>query len=308
MVALPLVALVFVVVLSSGSAAANDVCTGHRCDTAACPCGCECGTAADPGLCFVPTASAAAVAAAAVTSPPAAGATGLAVNGLSPRDMASSPFPRDGPFVLSWAPPLPSTGVGLGTASATNSTTSTTSTISTTGTTGSTNSACRRSVEIHVAAEGALGWTSRFIVPDTESSFLLPATLTASFAEDATYQFRVVHWVSAASASSTSASSTSASSTVALAAISDTVVFDVAPSAAAMANATWIGGGSELRADWLLGAPARTRSSSTAAAAAVVVVRARAYMSGLGLADLFINGAKVGDHVCDPGEAVFDRK
>ena len=30
------------------------VCQGHRCDTAACPCGCECGTAADPGLCFVP--------------------------------------------------------------------------------------------------------------------------------------------------------------------------------------------------------------------------------------------------------------
>ena len=288
----PLIALVFVIVLSSGTAAANDVCTGHRCDTAACPCGCECGTAADPGLCYVPTASAAAAAAATVASPLAAGATGLAVNGLSPRDMASSPFPRDGPFVLSWAPPLPS--VGDGTASSTNSHNST----------GSTNSACRRSVEIHVAAEGALGWTSRFVVPDTESSFLLPATLTASFAEDATYQFRVVHWASAASASSTSASST-----VVLAAVSDTVVFDVAPSPAAMANATWIGGGSELRADWLLDAPARTRSSSsTAAAAVVVVVRARAYMSGLGLADLFINGAKVGDHVCDPGEAVFDRK
>ena len=31
-----------------------DVCTGHRCDTAACPCGCECGSPTDPGLCFVP--------------------------------------------------------------------------------------------------------------------------------------------------------------------------------------------------------------------------------------------------------------
>mmetsp|Transcript_4674 Transcript_4674/g.9477 ORF Transcript_4674/g.9477 Transcript_4674/m.9477 type:complete len:129 (+) Transcript_4674:31-417(+) len=33
---------------------AGDVCSGHRCDKEACPCGCECGTAADPGLCYVP--------------------------------------------------------------------------------------------------------------------------------------------------------------------------------------------------------------------------------------------------------------
>ena len=32
----------------------ESVCQGQRCDTAACPCGCECGTSADPGLCFVP--------------------------------------------------------------------------------------------------------------------------------------------------------------------------------------------------------------------------------------------------------------
>merc|ERR1711959_127589 len=31
-----------------------NVCTGHRCDNAACPCGCECGTSDDPGLCYVP--------------------------------------------------------------------------------------------------------------------------------------------------------------------------------------------------------------------------------------------------------------
>jgi len=30
------------------------VCLGKRCDTAACPCGCECGTDEDPGLCYVP--------------------------------------------------------------------------------------------------------------------------------------------------------------------------------------------------------------------------------------------------------------
>jgi len=43
-------ALLFMVSLVS----ADDTCSGQRCDTAACPCGCECGTATDPGLCFVP--------------------------------------------------------------------------------------------------------------------------------------------------------------------------------------------------------------------------------------------------------------
>ena len=36
------------------NAAPNDVCAGKRCDTSACPCGCECGTASDPGACFDP--------------------------------------------------------------------------------------------------------------------------------------------------------------------------------------------------------------------------------------------------------------
>jgi len=40
-----------------GVASADDACHGHRCDTSACPCGCECGTADDPGLCFVPEAA-----------------------------------------------------------------------------------------------------------------------------------------------------------------------------------------------------------------------------------------------------------
>lgn len=39
---------------------ADDVCKGHRCDTAACPCGCECGTKDNPGLCYVPEPSLAA--------------------------------------------------------------------------------------------------------------------------------------------------------------------------------------------------------------------------------------------------------
>ena len=37
------------------AASATDVCSGQRCDTAACPCGCECGTPTDPGLCFAPS-------------------------------------------------------------------------------------------------------------------------------------------------------------------------------------------------------------------------------------------------------------
>lgn len=34
--------------------AAEDPCGGNRCDTQACPCGCECGNDHDPGLCYVP--------------------------------------------------------------------------------------------------------------------------------------------------------------------------------------------------------------------------------------------------------------
>ena len=43
-------------VASSGSQAmrAENPCGGHRCDTEACPCGCECGNATDPGVCYVP--------------------------------------------------------------------------------------------------------------------------------------------------------------------------------------------------------------------------------------------------------------
>lgn len=36
------------------SSIAPATCTGHRCDHIACPCGCECGTDKDPGLCFSP--------------------------------------------------------------------------------------------------------------------------------------------------------------------------------------------------------------------------------------------------------------
>lgn len=32
----------------------DDLCVGHRCDTDACPCGCECGNSHDSGVCYVP--------------------------------------------------------------------------------------------------------------------------------------------------------------------------------------------------------------------------------------------------------------
>eukprot|EP00929_Paragymnodinium_shiwhaense_P041519 TRINITY_DN21554_c0_g1_i1.p1 TRINITY_DN21554_c0_g1~~TRINITY_DN21554_c0_g1_i1.p1 ORF type:complete len:399 (-),score=57.38 TRINITY_DN21554_c0_g1_i1:86-1282(-) len=35
-------------------ATSEDPCTGHRCDSGACPCGCECGNSSDPGVCYVP--------------------------------------------------------------------------------------------------------------------------------------------------------------------------------------------------------------------------------------------------------------
>ena len=34
----------------------------------------------------------------------------------------------------------------------------------------------------------------------------------------------------------------------------------------------------------------------------------RAYASGLGAFELHVNGRKVGDHVMDPGQSVYDRK
>ena len=71
--------------------------------------------------------------------------------------------------------------------------------------------------------------------------------------------------------------------------------FDVAPDAAAWVGSDWIGGGSELRMDWRL-------------SSASPIVRARAYAAGLGAFELFVNGEKVGDHLMDAGQAVWDEK
>ena len=42
--------------LSFAWAEPASVCDNRRCDSGACPCGCECGTDADPGLCYAPPA------------------------------------------------------------------------------------------------------------------------------------------------------------------------------------------------------------------------------------------------------------
>jgi alpha-L-rhamnosidase len=75
---------------------------------------------------------------------------------------------------------------------------------------------------------------------------------------------------------------------------SEETSFDTAPPASVWAGAAWIGGGSELRTD--VSIPPGTIKS------------ARAYASGVGVMELHLNGAKVGDHYCDPGEAVYDQK
>jgi len=106
--------------------------------------------------------------------------------------------------------------------------------------------------------------------------FELPPTLTQQFQPGATFSWKVRLWDG-------TAWGLYASST-----------FDTAPSADAWAGSSWIGGGSELRADLVL--PPSP------------VVRARAYCSGVGAMELHLNGEKVGDHILDPGEAVYDEK
>lgn len=172
----------------------------------------------------------------AVGAAPGTAPTDLTVNGLLEHDAASSPFPRDGPFVLSWS---------LAAVSMTSS------------------------LQLQIAEESAPTWTP-FVVPTGDSSFALPANLTSTFMPDTTYRWRVL----AGDSSSPAA------------------FFDVAPADATFDSATWIGGASEVQANW-------TPPSS--------LVRARAYVAGLGLAELLINGVKVGDHIADPGEAVYDQ-
>ena len=194
----------------------------------------------------------------------AAAAVELAINGLTSRDAPFSPFPRDGPFVLSWD------GVG-------------------------------GVVEVQLVDEWSefpakdggerrpprparcppVVWTSGSVFGQNITSLTLPLAATALFVGDASYTFRVRLWQSDSAGLS--------------AAWSPAMRFDVAPDAVAWADSDWIGGGSELRTDW--------RLSSTSP-----IVRARAYAAGLGAFELFVNGKKVGDHLMDAGQAVWDEK
>lgn len=107
---------------------------------------------------------------------------------------------------------------------------------------------------------------------------ILPETLTQRFAPGATFEWKVrlkdgpsAPWSEYATGS-----------------------FDTTPPASAWRNSSWIGGGSELRADFAL-PPDKN------------VARARAYATGVGAFELHLNGEKVGDHILDPGEAVYDQ-
>eukprot|EP00038_Savillea_parva_P007047 m.167528 g.167528 ORF g.167528 m.167528 type:complete len:1197 (+) comp12839_c0_seq1:59-3649(+) len=118
-------------------------------------------------------------------------------------------------------------------------------------------------------------WTSGDVTSNA-SSFELPSEAMALLTDGHTYALRV--------RVRTSGGGASPWSTV--------TFFDTAPSSSAWAKASWIGGGSELRSN--LSLPSQP-------------IRARAYVTGVGVSELWINGAKVGNHYLDPGEAVYDQ-
>eukprot|EP00656_Telonema_subtile_P015269 TRINITY_DN17984_c0_g1_i2.p1 TRINITY_DN17984_c0_g1~~TRINITY_DN17984_c0_g1_i2.p1 ORF type:complete len:1040 (-),score=151.32 TRINITY_DN17984_c0_g1_i2:119-3238(-) len=122
--------------------------------------------------------------------------------------------------------------------------------------------------------EGALEWS--VLTASSSSSLVLPAEVTQRFRPLGRYAWRV-------SLHSNSSSEPSAPARL-----------DISPSEDQWANASWIGGGSQLRTDWEL--PAGSLSQATA------------YVSGVGAFEFHVNGKKVGDHFSDPGEAVFDQK
>eukprot|EP01043_Picozoa_sp_COSAG02_P048115 COSAG02_NODE_4691_length_5089_cov_3.712425_1_plen_1144_part_00 len=193
----------------------------------------------------------------------AAAAVELAINGLTSRDAPFSPFPRDGPFVLSWDvggvvevelvdewSEFPAAKDGGG-----------------------------RRPPRPARCPPVVWTTSGSAFGQNATSLTLPSAATAQFVGDASYAFRVRLSDSAGLS----------------AAWSPAMRFDVAPDAAAWAGSDWIGGGSELRTDWRL-------------SSASPIVRARAYAAGLGAFELFVNGEKVGDHLMDAGQAVWDEK
>lgn len=144
--------------------------------------------------------------------------------------------------------------------------------------TGSLSGECTALTDTDCGGTTPLTWSSG--ETDSNASMLiLPETLTQRFAPGATFEWKVrlkdgpsAPWSEYATGS-----------------------FDTTPPAAAWRNSSWIGGGSELRADLTL-------------PLGKSVVRARAYATGVGAFELHLNGEKVGDHILDPGEAVYDQK
>lgn len=184
-------------------------------------------------------------------------------NGLGATDLASASFPVAEGFVLHWVPS--SAGAELPRLGAAPSAFVVELTGWLSGECGS--GTCKAT---------PLTWSSGE-TKSSASSLTLPATLTSRFAAGATFEWKVRLHDGAAWSEWASSS------------------FDTSPDAAAWAAASWIGGGSELRADFEL-------------PAGKSVVRARAYATGVGAMELHLNGAKVGDHILDPGEAVYDQK
>ena len=122
-----------------------------------------------------------------------------------------------------------------------------------------------------------LTWSSG-TTKSSDTMLALPSTLTSRFAPGATFAWKVRISTDGGAWSPWGSSS-----------------FDTSPAAAAWEKAAWIGGGSELRSDFAL-------------PEGKTIARARAYATGVGAFELHVNGAKVGDHVLDPGEAVYDQK
>eukprot|EP00940_MAST-03C_sp_MAST-3C-sp2_P000368 g368.t1 len=77
----------------------------------------------------------------------------------------------------------------------------------------------------------------------------------------------------------------------------ESIIFETSPSN--FSTAKWIGGGSEVRTTWSI----HLQEDDD-----VSIERARAYASGLGAFELSCDGAKLGEGIMDPGQAVYDRK
>jgi alpha-L-rhamnosidase len=85
--------------------------------------------------------------------------------------------------------------------------------------------------------------------------------------------------------------------------LSPTLIFHTAP---VNFNASkWVGGGSQVRTTFSIELSASTNETETKTES-VTITQARAFASGVGSFELHCNGEKVGDHVMDPGQSVFD--